>query len=106
MSKGQEVSRLLTATKSGKLWVGGALELLECRVLRERLGDVFRAVHAELVVREAVSEGANAVSAAADSVGIRVWGSVLKDLQRGVGLQRLRHVGGTLRLQVIVTEAV
>ena len=78
MSKGQEVSRLLTATKSGKLWVGGALELLECRVLRERLGDVFRAVHAELVVREAVSEGANAVSAAADSVGIRVWGAYLR----------------------------
>ncbi len=90
--------------------MGGALKLLECRVRRERLGDVFRTVHAELVHAEIVpfeaeSNGANAVSAAADSRE-SVRSGVLERGERLVDGKGVREVLGTVCTKLVAVESV
>ena len=51
---------------------GGALEVLERRVRLESLREVLGALRLQRVNAEAANEGANGVSAAADSKGERV----------------------------------
>ena len=60
----------------GKVRVGSVLELRERRVHLERLGEELRALRVDETVAQAVSQGRENVSAAADTCQIRKGGRV------------------------------